>query len=163
MTYAVTHAIRRWMILCESNGDVPRLWLGPHGEAIDVEAEDVAHSIYVLKHQSLFDIIVSPDEMREWEQGGELDYDTIIARAEANGWVRTSRDTNRKQPGHVAISAANARGIARGLRWLEAHGYAILDVQAEIDTIVGNKPTQRYYHLNGDSLATFLRRGILPR
>jgi hypothetical protein len=162
----MNHPMRALMMLAEGYraSKVPRLWLGPKGEAIDLNDEDVAHSLYVLRHQELFGIVLSAEEMRTWEEDGELQYDLIIARAEANGWVRTSGDTHAGGAGNIAIavSASNAQNILKGVRWIQKLGFTFHTVQAEIETLIGDKINQRYYHLTGDVLDKFLRRGVLP-
>jgi hypothetical protein len=157
-----TSDFRRWIRLCENEEDIPRLWLGPKGEVIDLDVEDDSHSYYVLSHEDVFGVSLDA-ERKDWENEGELDYDTILAKAEQNGWIRISRDVMRRQPHVAAISTNNVRNLQRGIRWLLEHGIALIGVDAEIEVVQQHGISRRFYELYSTDLDAFLQRGFLPR
>lgn len=138
------------------------MWLGPHGEIVNLDDEDEPHSWYVFTHEDMFGVSLDA-ERTQWKADGEHDYDMILAKVEANGWIRISRDVSDRQPHVAAISVNNARNLHRGIRWLQKHGIVLDGVHAEIETIMGDRIDYRYYKLDATDLDAFLQRGVLPR
>ena len=58
---------------------IPRLWLGPKGEVVDVAHEDVSHSKYVIDHPQTFGL--TADMLVAAMAAEEVDFDWIIAKA----------------------------------------------------------------------------------
>jgi len=145
-------------IIAESQEHFPRLWLGPLGEVIDLDEDGDSHSAYIVHNEDVFGI--GDQTMADaTNNDDDLNYDLLIAAAEARGWVRISRDAGGNNGQAVAISARDARGIAYGLRWLEKNAFVVRMLQAEVETLSGTSVNRRYFQLSGEALERFRRRG----
>lgn len=159
--------MRKWIdIVLREAAEIDNAWFGPNGEAINL---DESHSLYVLHHPATFGLADSPevaDIAKKWQETDEeLNYDRLIAMAEANGWVRISHDVGTLNVGrNIALSGSNARAILRALRWLIDQRHASIEQLAvEIETLAGTRINHVYYDLRDADLERFYRRGILPR
>ena len=138
----------------------PRLWLGPADEVIDCTAADRSHAATVAEDPGKFGI--DPADMRRlvafWDDHDfEFDYEYVIARAEANGWVRTSTDGANHN-----VSGASIPAVHRAMRWLADRGYLHDGAEIELERIVGSMIESQYYQLDMAQVDRFLRLRRLP-
>lgn len=112
----------RSKMVSESFGDIPRMWLGPNGESINLDDDWTTHYQYVLDHPEVFDVDHLGGTSRQ-----------ITSVAQQNGWVRISHDTSGGQGADLAISANSHKDAQRALRWLFKNRYMPSSMEVEIN------------------------------
>lgn len=141
-----------------------RLWIGPDNEIIDLDEDDLPHSLSVTGDPALFGLDPGPvaRHMAEIETPGrdlDFDYDTIIVLAEMNGWVRVSRDASK---GQAAVSASSTRQARRAIAHLMELAPGSPAIDLEIERIDGVHVDRLFCSLSADETARFVRLGSLP-
>lgn len=149
----------------DKSNEIPsnRIWLGPNGEIIDVCALDVSHSGCVANSPATFGLdaeaFASVDLI---DEEGEFDFDTVIALAQTNGWIRVSTDSFKNKQGMLSISAGNADAVRRGIRHLHRIGVLIDSAEISIERFQGETIVGSFHVLDELALKRFLRGGQLP-
>jgi hypothetical protein len=140
--------------------EVPRLWVSPTGEVIELGDGGDGHGMWVAKDPERFGLPAGHfDEhlaaVGDAGQDVEFDYDAAIAMAESVGWARVSRDAK----SGVAIGAATVKAAQRAARVLVGRGVAMSRLDVEIECVRGDRIVAVLHELQGDAMDLFVRFG----
>ena len=107
----------------ESVETIPRMWLGPNGEVIDLDIDWQSHYDYVLENPEVFGLDHVSGTNKQ-----------ITIAAQDNGWVRVSHDGSSKHGTGLCLSANSHRNVRSALRWMFKNHYYPSDMEIEINT-----------------------------
>jgi hypothetical protein len=146
----------------ESTGGIPRMWLGPEGQSINLDNPWMSHHDYVIDHSATFGL---DDTSEANGYAGDYDVNVIDALAEENGWVRISADiTDVRASSGILISASSIGDVRRALKWLFDHSYYPEHLEIEVEEVnMGRVRYLEHHVLNGEEIDYFYRYGRVQR
>lgn len=148
----------------KANSSVPRLWISPASEVVELADGDDGHGMAIAKAPERFGLPASHfdahlDAVNADDSDTSFDFDAAIALAQSQGWTRTSRDAG----SGAAISAGSARAAQRAARLLIERGFNVSKLDLEITRIDGDRIVSVFYDLDDAATEQFVRYGRLPR
>ncbi len=144
--------------------EVPRLWISPAGEVVELGDGGDGHGMWVAKDPERFGLPAGHFDahlaaVNDVGQDVEFDYDVAIALAESKGWARVSRDAK----SGVAIAAATVKAAQRAARILVGRGVPMSRIDVEIECLRGDRIVAVLHELEGEAMDLFVRFGRVGR
>lgn len=143
---------------------VPRLWISPAGQVIDLGDGGDGHGMWVAKDPERFGLPAGHfDEhlaaVNDIEQDVEFDFDAAIVVAESRGWARVSRDAK----SGVAIAAGTVRAARRAALLLVDRGVRLPGLDLEIECVRDDCIEAVTFRLDREEVVAFLDSGRLTQ